>query len=73
MYWVPAVDRASVGPLKVKPTGVLSTRSVSLGDDTLAGLAASAADSVSDSGPSGYCVVSTVRPIVSGLGHCVQL
>src|SRR5438128_742653 len=71
--WVPAVDAGSLGPLRVSVTGWLSTCSVSPRTEVFAGLAASRAASASDNEPFGYRVVSRLRFIVSGSGHCVQL
>ena len=66
---MPAVDGASAGPVRLTVTGALSTFSVVDGEDTFAGLAASLADNVSDSGPLAYCVVSIVANCVCGLGQ----
>src|SRR5437763_740587 len=70
---MPAVDAASLGPRRLRLTGWLSTCSVSLRTETFAGLAASRAARASDNGPLRYRVVSRLRFMVCGSGHCVQL
>src|ERR1700685_2979586 len=69
----PAVESQSVGPLRLSETGVLSTRTVRPSDETFAGLAASLAYSLSESGPFGYAVVSTESSHVRGFAHCIHM